>query len=143
VLAVQRTAPLVERITPVAEQAARVPSAVPQEPEAEKPKRLVRRNEPPEDPRPSALPPAPLRVEGKLQQIDCLGKTARLRVRAGQKEVALAITNPEAVVVKNSPTGMLDLTCGPQKENRLTIEYESRPDAKLGTIGVVRSIEYH
>ncbi|MBI2681556.1 MAG: hypothetical protein HYX25_11200 [Candidatus Solibacter usitatus] len=143
VQAVQRSAQTVERAAPPLEPAERAPSARPQEPEEEKPRRLVRRNEPPEDRRPGSLPAAPLRVEGMLRQIDCLGKTARLRVRTGQKEVALAITNPEAVVVKNAPTGTLDLACGPQKSNRLTIEYESRPDPKLGTLGAVRSIEYH
>jgi len=143
VQAAQQTAPPVERITQAAEPAARVPRAVPQEAEDDKPKRLVRRDDPPENPRSAALPPAPLSVDGKLHQIDCLGKVARLRVRAGQKEVVLAITEPETVVLKNAPTGTLDLTCGAQKDNHLTIEYESRPDAKLGTIGVVRSIEYH
>ena len=60
----------------------------------------------------------------------------------GQKQVSLALADPQTVTVKGSATGTIDLTCGPQKGKLVVIEYEARPDARLSTIGVVRSIEF-
>src|SRR5579864_1192090 len=114
-----------------------------EQPEDDKPRRLVRRAETAGETNPALPQQKPrLSVEGKLQQIDCLGKVARLRVLAGQKQVLLAITDPQMITVKGAATGTLDLTCGPQKDRVVILEYESRPDARLGTIGVVRSIEF-
>ncbi|HKW97815.1 MAG TPA: tetratricopeptide repeat protein [Bryobacteraceae bacterium] len=131
---------------PAAEPSVRQEPTGREEPEDEKPKRLVRRPEA-ESPPAVTASPMPVRralfkVEGKLEQIDCLGKVARLRVIAGSKPVLLAITDPEAVSVKGTASGTLELTCGPQKNKLVAIEYESRPDARLGTAGVVRSIEF-
>jgi hypothetical protein len=72
-----------------------------------------------------------------------LGKTLRIRIAAaGQKQVALAITDPGAVTVKGAEGGTVDLACGPQKGKPVIVEYQNRQDAKLGTIGDVRSIEF-
>jgi tetratricopeptide (TPR) repeat protein len=106
--------------------------------EHEEPKKLIRRSEPPEPP----VTPPKAGIHGVLQQIDCLGKVARLRVLAERKHVSLAITDPRAVAIKGSSGGTLDLTCGPQKPRVVVLEYDSHPDAQLGTIGVVRSIEF-
>jgi hypothetical protein len=81
-------------------------------------------------------------VLGTLRQIDCLGKIVRLRVSSGEKQVLLAIRDRENVAIKGSQTGTVDLTCGPQKAKMVTVEYESRADSALGTIGDVRSIEF-
>jgi hypothetical protein len=99
---------------------------------SESPKQLLRRSDRP----PSAS------VLGTLRQIDCLGKVTRLRVSAGQKQVLLAIRDKSKVAIKGSQTGTVDLICGPQKGKLVTVEYESREDAALGTIGDVRSIEF-
>ena len=98
----------------------------------ENPRQLVLRSDRP----PSAS------VLGTLQQIDCLGKVVRLRVSSGQKQVLLAIRDKGNVVIKGSQEGTVDLTCGPQKGKLVTVEYDSREDAALGTIGDVRSIEF-
>jgi tetratricopeptide (TPR) repeat protein len=81
-------------------------------------------------------------VLGTLRQIDCLGKVTRLRLSAGQKQVLLAIRDRANVAIKGSQSGTVDLTCGPQKGKLVTVEYESREDAALGTVGDVRSIEF-
>ena len=125
-----------ERRATAASQAV-VPDAVPdsgpvEQRATENPKQLVRRSDRP----PSA------RVLGTLLQIDCLGKVIRLRVSSGQKLVLLAIRDRGSVVIKGSQTGTVDLTCGPQRPKLVTVEYESRKDAGLGTIGDVRSIEF-
>ncbi len=102
----------------------------------EEPKKLIARTETPPPPKPS--------VQGMLQQVDCLGKVVRLRVVAEGKRVALAITDPEAVEIKGAaPTATLDLTCGPQKPKMVTMEYEPYADPLHGTIGIVKSIEFH
>src|SRR5713101_3874116 len=87
------------------------------------------------------VPPKPS-VLGRLRQVDCLGKIVRLRVTAGDQQVLLAIMDPGKVAIKGSPTGAVDLACGPQKGKLVIVEYESRQDAKLGTVGDVRSIEF-
>ena len=80
---------------------------------------------------------------GTLRQVDCLGKMVRIHIAvAGQKPVALAITTPESVTVKGAEGGTVDLACGPQKGKLVIVEYQDRQDARLGTVGDVRSIEF-
>ena len=112
---------------------------------AERP--VIRRTEPRDQPSKGGarsdpeLPPK-AGIHGVLHQIDCLGKVARLRVLADGKLVTLAITDPQMVTVKGTPTGRMDLTCGPQKPKSVVLEYESRADKELGTAGVIKSIEF-
>jgi tetratricopeptide (TPR) repeat protein len=107
----------------------------------------IRRREQREEPKTAeaksnlAPPPKPT-VRGVLQQIDCLGKAVRLRVLADGKAVALAITDPQKVTVNGSPTATLDLTCGPQTAKGVILEYDPHADPKLGTSGIVTSIEF-
>jgi len=75
-----------------------------------------------------------LSIRGTLQQVDCLGKIVRLKVAVDQKQVAL--------VLRGSQAGTLDLTCGPQKGSTVTLVYDQRPDALLGTVGDVRSLTF-
>jgi tetratricopeptide (TPR) repeat protein len=104
---------------------------------AEKPKQLISRADGPD-----AAPARPSMV-GTLRQVDCLGKVVRLHITAaGQKQVALAITDPGSVAVKGAAGGTVDLACGPQKGKLVIVEYRNRQDAKLGTIGDVRSLEF-
>ena len=119
-----------ERQTTLGERAA-VPHPVEQQ-ASENPKQLVRRADRP----PSAS------LLGTLRQVDCTGKVVRLRISSGQKQIVLAIRDKGSVAIKGSQTGTVDLTCGPQKGKLVTVEYESREDAALGTIGDVRSIEF-
>lgn len=125
---------------------AALPAGLPDEHDTDE-RPTVRRTEPVEEPRvpavkpDSAPPPKPV-IHGVLQQIDCLGKVARLRVVAEGNSVALVITDPTTVAIKGSPTGTLDLTCGPQKAKNVILEYQSQVDAKLGTVGIVTSIEF-
>ena len=81
-------------------------------------------------------------VLGTLRQVDCLGRIFRLRIATGENQVLLAIRDPGNVTVKGSPSGTVDFSCGPQKARLVVVEYESREDATLGTIGDVRSIEF-
>ena len=107
--------------------------------------RLARRDAPAETATPE--PPAPLRemtfsVVGSLQQVDCLGKTARLRLQVDGKAIAFLIEDPMTVTVKGSSEGRHDFTCGAQKPATVALEYLKRADTKLETEGLVRSIEF-
>jgi hypothetical protein len=97
------------------------------------PKKLIVRSDPPPP------PPKPT-IGGVLQHIDCLGLPIFAFSQA--ESGSFAITDPQMVIVKGSPTGTLDLTCGPQKPKTVILEYEIRNDPQLGTAGVVRSIEF-
>jgi len=99
---------------------------------SENPKQLVRRSD----------RPLSASLLGTLRQVDCTGKVVRLRISSGQKQILLAIRDRRNVAIKGSQTGTVDLNCGPQKGKLVTVEYESREDASLGTIGDVRSIEF-
>jgi hypothetical protein len=81
------------------------------------------------------------KVQGSLVRVDCVGGVARIAVReAGGKETRLAIRDPKAVVVNG---GELSLKCGPQhKAPAVSIEYEPKADAKLGTAGEVIAVTY-
>lgn len=133
-----------ERRAMIAQQMAAPPAeqAMPHRPDdpaavVEKPRQLVSRTDGPD------ASPARPSVVGTLRGVDCLGKMVRIRITAaGQKQVALAITEPGSVTVKGAQGGTVDLACGPQKGKLVIVEYQSRQDARLGTIGDVRSIEF-
>ena len=108
------------------------------------PPRLVRR---PEAPRtPPAGEPAPQpddhSIEGTLEQVDCLGTIARLRLRFAGREVRLEILDPAQVVVNGVQGGQLNLQCGPQQPRGVVIHYDPKVDGELGTIGIVRTMEF-
>lgn len=88
---------------------------------------------PPRPPEQEAPPPS---VTGILQGLDCLGARARLRIGTEGKQVALLIEDPNSVVVVGE-SGVLQLSCGPQKPRPVTIEYRPAEDPETGTIGVV------
>ncbi len=81
-------------------------------------------------------------VEGTLDQIDCLGATARIRMTAGGRSVGLLIDKPNGIEVRGAQAGTFTLTCGPQKVRRkVRVEYEPNVNNNLGTIGLVRVLE--
>lgn len=83
------------------------------------------------------------RAQGLLRQVDCLRGVARLVIEASDgRQTKLIVRDPSRVVVLGG--GKLELACGPQKPPRkVTIEYYSREDAKLGAAGEVATIAYH
>jgi tetratricopeptide (TPR) repeat protein len=81
-------------------------------------------------------------IEGTLEQVDCLGTTARLRLRIVGREVRLVIQDPTQVAVKGVQGGQLNLQCGPQPPRAVVIHYDPKLDVELGAIGIVRTIEF-
>jgi tetratricopeptide (TPR) repeat protein len=104
-----------------------------------------------EDPPPARSQPMPPRApvqerpklplaEGTLKQIDCTGGKIRMRISAGDKTLSFTIGDPGSIVMKDNAA--MDFTCGPQRQRRIRIEYDAKPDRVLGTSGVIRSIEF-
>jgi hypothetical protein len=90
-------------------------------------------------PEPATLPS----VTGSLQQVDCLGETARLWVETGGHRMAFMILNPNDIVIwRGGEPVTLDFSCGPQKPQPVVIQYEKSPDSKLNAQGVVRVLEF-
>jgi len=81
-------------------------------------------------------------VEGTLQHVDCLAEVARLRILAGGKQIALLIEDPNKIVIKSAANGPREFTCGPQKPEKIAVEYVLKPEAKYKTEGAIRSIEF-
>ena len=81
-------------------------------------------------------------VEGTLDQIDCLGTAARIRMTVAGGVVRLLIDKPNAIDVRGARAGSFTLTCGPQKaRGAVRVEYEPNVNKELGTIGLVRVME--
>jgi len=89
-----------------------------------------------EGPRPSA------KIAGVLLRVDCIGKQARLAVSGDDKKTTqLLIRDPARIVILGG--GESSLRCGPQKPpRRITVEYVSKPDAKLAVAGEALLIEF-
>ncbi|MGH9667566.1 MAG: tetratricopeptide repeat protein, partial [Bryobacteraceae bacterium] len=81
------------------------------------------------------------KLDGVLQQVDCLGKSARLAIRGNDGSVTrLMIRNATGIVLPEGGEHMLG--CGAQsKDRRVHVEYKGKPDAKLGVAGDVVSVE--
>jgi hypothetical protein len=83
----------------------------------------------------------PKRIAGTLEQVDCLGKKARLRVRSSGEMIQLIVVDPAKISIRGD--GERSLGCGAQKPPRsLNVEYNPKVDKKLGTAGEVESIEF-
>lgn len=70
-------------------------------------------------------------AEGTLQQIECAGSKFRMRIATGGKTAWYSL-DPQHVMIKNG--GSMDFTCGPQKGQRIRVEYD-KPD-------LIRTIEF-
>jgi len=81
-------------------------------------------------------------IEGTLQQVDCVGKGARLLISSGGKRTTLAIVNPGDVILKGTSSITTEFACGPQKPVPVLVEYEINEHQPPGTAGIVRSIEF-
>jgi tetratricopeptide (TPR) repeat protein len=130
-------------VTIVSREPSKAPSAPPVETADGRP-HLARREAQEEAPPPVARPrEQTYPVEGMLQQVDCLGNVARLRVLAGNKPFTLLIEDPQRVTIKSSGAdGVHEFTCGAQKPARVAIEYIPKPDSKYQTEGTIRSLEF-
>ncbi|HTC36877.1 MAG TPA: tetratricopeptide repeat protein [Bryobacteraceae bacterium] len=81
-------------------------------------------------------------VEGVAQRLDCSGVSARFHILAGKTAMAFEIPDPGSVLIKHSGEMQHDFACGPQKAYHVAVDYAVKPDAKKGTAGIVRELEF-
>ncbi len=90
---------------------------------------------------PMEIPDAPSgKVKGKISQIDCVGRVVRLTVRTPDgKLVRLLVSDAQNLAVLGA--GELSLKCGAAPPARtVSIEYQPKANAKLGTAGEVVTV---
>ena len=81
-------------------------------------------------------------VAGSFVRLDCLGGQARLDLAVDGEVVSLLIEDGGLVEIKGSRTGSMDLNCGAQEPHRVVVHFRPSKSTKLGTLGVVRTIEF-
>jgi len=78
---------------------------------------------------------------GMLQQVDCLGKQARLIIRGEDgKIVRLVVRDASQIAMVGA--NQQSLGCGRQKPRKISVEYFPKNDTRLGTAGDVATIEF-
>ena len=82
------------------------------------------------------------RVQGTLEQIDCLGRAARFHVRNGAQTLVLHVANPGEVLLRNASSLTFEFSCGKQNSRQVAVEYTAQPDQSTGTIGEITSVEF-
>jgi len=80
-------------------------------------------------------------VAGRLAQVDCLKEGARLTVQSGAQAVRLTIEDPTSVEIRGTGQGTAELTCGAGTAP-VVVEYTPAVNAKLGTVGRVKVLEF-
>jgi tetratricopeptide (TPR) repeat protein len=91
------------------------------------------------------LPPKQPTVsaKGKFIQLECLGAEAKVILLSGTTRLEFLIADPTSIDIKGADgAAAVDLQCGQQKQQEISIEYVPKADAKQGTIGVVRVLEF-
>jgi tetratricopeptide (TPR) repeat protein len=81
-------------------------------------------------------------VQGIAQRLDCSGKEARFHVLVDKAPMIFLIPDPDRVLIKHSDELKHDFSCGVQKPYKVSIDFAILPDAKTGTAGIVRGLEF-
>ncbi len=81
------------------------------------------------------------RTAGSLTRVDCLGRQLRLVIEgADHKLTRLLIRDPSNLAILGG--GDQKLGCGVQKSRPVVVEYFTKRDAKLATVGEVATIQF-
>ena len=81
-------------------------------------------------------------VAGLFVRLDCLGDQARVDLAVDGGTLSLLIEDGGLVEIKGSDTGSMDLYCGAQNPRRVVVRFRPSENTELGTLGVVRTIEF-
>jgi hypothetical protein len=81
-------------------------------------------------------------IRGVLQEIECLGEQARIRILVGQMRMALLIRDPSTIRLRNSDETTVDMKCGPQQSTSVIVGFVPKEDAKFASTGDVVSLEF-
>jgi Flp pilus assembly protein TadD len=84
----------------------------------------------------------PSTVEGTLEGVECLEHATRLRVIVNGRAMRFLTDRRRPVEIRGRKGRPFALVCGPMKtRSAVLVEYEPAVNEKLGTVGVVGSIE--
>jgi tetratricopeptide (TPR) repeat protein len=81
-------------------------------------------------------------ARGILQEFECLGEQARVRILVGQTRMVLLIRDPSSVRLRNSDQSTVDMKCGPQPSTSVIVGFVPKEDAKFKTTGDVVSLDF-
>lgn len=81
-------------------------------------------------------------VEGMADRLECDGQSARFYILVGKTRMVFEIPDPSGVLIKHSGEAHHDFTCGVQKPFPVAVDYAVKPDAKKGTAGIVRELDF-
>lgn len=81
-------------------------------------------------------------VEGVAERLDCDGPSALFHVLVGKTRMLFEIPDPTSVIIKHSGEEHHDFTCGVQKPFPVAVDYAVKPDARKGTAGIVRKLDF-
>jgi tetratricopeptide (TPR) repeat protein len=81
-------------------------------------------------------------VEGMADSLECDGQSARFYILVGKTRMVFEIPDPSGVLIKHSGEAHHDFTCGVQKPFPVAVDYAVKPDAKKGTAGIVRELDF-
>ena len=80
------------------------------------------------------------RQEGALREVDCSVQEIRLSVIVNDRRMLLSIPDLGRVQVRKAGSGVFDLTCGPQDDPRVLVEYAVSTDPAI--TGLLRGIQF-
>jgi tetratricopeptide (TPR) repeat protein len=81
-------------------------------------------------------------ADGVLVKVDCMGAEAKLHLEAGGARKVFLIDQPNDIIVEGSADGHATFVCGPQKGQRVHIEYEPPLPGQAGVAGRLRLIRF-
>ena len=81
-------------------------------------------------------------VEGVADRLECDGQAARFYILVGKTRMVFEIPDPSSVLIKHSGEAHHDFNCGVQKPFPVAVDYAVKPDAKKGTAGIVRELDF-
>jgi len=82
------------------------------------------------------------RAEGTAIKLDCSGDSPMLQVRVDGKTMIFEIPDPDRVMIKHAGELKHDFSCGAQGGYKIAVDYAMLPDAKTGSVGIVRGLEF-
>ena len=86
------------------------------------------------------MPQGDSQVEGVLEQIDCMGESARFHIRSRGQTVRLFVRKPGEVLLGNLSSLTFQFNCGRQTPRPVIVNYRSREDIVWKTTGDVTGI---
>ena len=79
------------------------------------------------------------RVDGRLLEIDCSGRSPRIRVETPAGRLTVDIPDPKRVLMRNAPP---EFTCGPQPPTSVSVTYAAITNPDGSSSGIAREIDF-